>query len=205
MMGNMMNIQLQLQNKKIQIENIELQYKNNGLISDLETVNTSFEIIDIGLELLKAGMGMNLNLISNQIFQYQMKLQNIILKMQNLGIQNQNMGMNPIMNNNAFFNNGLGNVIKSNNKKIINVYFKTSSGITTIIVSNYETPINEVIEEYLNKFSIPIDKRKHLLFLLDGYIIKENDHTSIGNFCVYNIYNLSIIVHDAHSIIGGKE
>ena len=71
MMGNMMNIQLQLQNKKIQMENIELQYKNGGFIPDLETVNTSFEIIDIGLELLKVGMGMNLNLITNQIFQFQ--------------------------------------------------------------------------------------------------------------------------------------
>ena len=206
-MGNMMYIQLQLQNTKLQLENIELQYKNNGFISDLQTVNASFEIIDIGLELLKAGMGMNLNLISNQIFQYQMKLQNIILKMQNLGIQNQNMGMgmNPIINNNAFFNNGLGNVINSNNKIKINVCFKTNIGITTNIVSNYETPINEVIEEYLNKLSIPIEKRKNLRFLLNDYIIKENDHTSIGNFCVFGNYNLSIIVHKVDDIIGGKE
>ena len=207
----MMNIQLQLQNKKIQMENIELQYKNGGFIPDLETVNTSFEIIDIGLELLKVGMGigMNLNLISNQIFQFQMQLQNIILKMQNLGIQNQNMGMgmgmNPIINNNAFFNNGLGNVIKSNNKKIINVYFKTSSGITTIIVSNYETPINEVIENYLNKFNIPNEKRKSIRFLLNGCVVRENDRTSIGDFCVGGVTSLSINVHEKNNLIGGKE
>ena len=205
-MGNMMNIQLQLQNKKIQMENIELQYKNGGFIPDLETVNTSFEIIDIGLELLKVGMGigMNLNLISNQIFQFQMQLQNIILKMQNL-IQNQNMGMNPIMNNNAFFNNGLGNVMNSDNKIKINVRFKTILGHSTIIVSNYETPINEVIENYLNKFKIPNEKRKRILFLLNGCIVRENDRTSIGDFCTKGLNSLLIIVHEADDIIGGKE
>ena len=203
MMGNIKNIQLQLQNTKLQLENIELQYKNNGLISDLETVNTSFEIIDIGLELLKVGMGigMNLNLISNQIFQFQMQLQNIILKMQNL-IQNQNMGMNPIMNNNAFFNNGLGNVMNSDNKIKINVRFKTSSGIVTGIVSNYETPINEVIENYLNKFNIPNEKRKSIRFLLNGCIVRENDQTSIGDFCDKGLNSLLIIVHEANNIIG---
>ena len=202
-MGNMMNIQLQLQNKKIQMENIELQYKNGGFIPDLETVNTSFEIIDIGLELLKVGMGigMNLNLISNQIFQFQMQLQNIILKMQNL-IQNQNMGMNPIMNNNAFFNNGLGNVMNSDNKIKINVYFKTNSGIVTTIVSNYETPINEVIENYLNKFNIPNEKRKSIRFLLNGCVVRENDRTSIGDFCDKGLNSLLIIVHEANNIIG---
>ena len=202
-MGNMMNIQLQLQNKKIQMENIELQYKNGGFIPDLETVNTSFEIIDIGLELLKVGMGigMNLNLISNQIFQFQMQLQNIILKMQNL-IQNQNMGMNPIMNNNAFFNNGLGNVMNSDNKIKINVRFKTSSGIVTGIVSNYETPINEVIENYLNRFNIPNEKRKSIRFLLNGCVVRENDRTSIGDFCDKGRNSLLIIVHEANNIIG---
>ena len=204
-MGNMMNIQLQLQNKKIQMENIELQYKNGGFIPDLETVNTSFEIIDIGLELLKVGIGMNLNLISNQIFQFQMQLQNIILKMQNLGNQNQNMGMNPIMNNNAFFNNGLGNVMNSDNKIKINICFKTSSGIVTGIVSNYETPINEVIENYLNKFNIPNEKRKSIRFLLNGCIVRENDQTSIGDFCDKGLNNLLIIVHETNNIIGGKE
>ena len=203
MMGNMMNIQLQLQNKKIQMENIELQYKNGGFIPDLETVNTSFEIIDIGLELLKVGMGigMNLNLISNQIFQFQMQLQNIILKMQNL-IQNQNMGMNPIMNNNAFFNNGLGNVMNSDNKIKINVRFKTILGHSTIIVSNYETPINEVIENYLNKFNIPNEKRKSIRFLLNGCVVRENDRTSIGDFCDKGLNSLLIIVHEANNIIG---
>ena len=203
-MGNMMNIQLQLQNKKIQMENIELQYKNGGFIPDLETVNTSFEIIDIGLELLKVGMGigMNLNLISNQIFQFQMQLQNIILKMQNLGIQNQNMGMNPIMNNNAFFNNGLGNVMNSDNKIKINVRFKTILGHSTIIVSNYETPINEVIENYLNKFNIPNEKRKSIRFLLNGCVVRENDRTSIGDFCDKGLNSLLIIVHEANNIIG---
>ena len=202
-MGNMMNIQLQLQNKKIQMENIELQYKNGGFIPDLETVNTSFEIIDIGLELLKVGMGigMNLNLISNQIFQFQMQLQNIILKMQNL-IQNQNMGMNPIMNNNAFFNNGLGNVMNSDNKIKINVRFKTILGHSTIIVSNYETPINEVIENYLNKFNIPNEKRKSIRFLLNGCVVRENDRTSIGDFCDKGLNSLLIIVHEANNIIG---
>ena len=202
-MGNMMNIQLQLQNKKIQMENIELQYKNGGFIPDLETVNTSFEIIDIGLELLKVGMGigMNLNLISNQIFQFQMQLQNIILKMQNL-IQNQNMGMNPIMNNNAFFNNGLGNVMNSDNKIKINVRFKTNLGHSTIIVSNYETPINEVIENYLNKFNIPNEKRKSIRFLLNGCVVRENDRTSIGDFCDKGLNSLLIIVHEANNIIG---
>ena len=202
-MGNMMNIQLQLQNKKIQMENIELQYKNDGFIPDLETVNTSFEIIDIGLELLKVGMGigMNLNLISNQIFQFQMQLQNIILKMQNL-IQNQNMGMNPIMNNNAFFNNGLGNVMNSDNKIKINVRFKTILGHSTIIVSNYETPINEVIENYLNKFNIPNEKRKSIRFLLNGCVVRENDRTSIGDFCDKGLNSLLIIVHEANNIIG---
>ena len=203
MMGNIKNIQLQLQNTKLQLENIELQYKNTGFISDLETVNTSFEIIDIGLELLKVGtgIGMNLNLITNQIFQFQMQLQNIILKMQNL-IQNQNMGMNPIMNNNAFFNNGLGNVMNSDNKIKINVRFKTSSGIVTGIVSNYETPINEVIENYLNKFNIPNEKRKSIRFLLNGCIVRENDQTSIGDFCDKGLNNLLIIVHEANNIIG---
>ena len=207
MMGNMMNIQLQLQNKKIQMENIELQYKNGGFIPDLETVNTSFEIIDIGLELLKVGMGigMNLNLISNQIFQFQMQLQNIILKMQNLGIQNQNMGMNPIMNNNAFFNNGLGNVMNSDNKIKINICFKTNSGIASNIVSNYETPINEVIENYLNRFNIPNEKRKSIRFLLNGCVVRENDRTSIGDFCTKGLNSLLIIVHEADDIIGGKE
>ena len=202
-MGNMMNIQLQLQNKKIQMENIELQYKNGGFIPDLETVNTAFEIIDIGLELLKVGMGigMNLNLISNQIFQFQMQLQNIILKIQNL-IQNQNMGMNPIMNNNAFFNNGLGNVMNSDNKIKINICFKTSSGIVTGIVSNYETPINEVIENYLNKFNIPNEKRKSIRFLLNGCVVRENDRTSIGDFCDKGLNSLLIIVHEANNIIG---
>ena len=202
-MGNMMNIQLQLQNKKIQMENIELQYKNGGFIPDLETVNTSFEIIDIGLELLKVGMGigMNLNLISNQIFQFQMQLQNIILKIQNL-IQNQNMGMNPIMNNNAFFNNGLGNVMNSDNKIKINVRFKTILGHSTIIVSNYETPKNEVIENYLNKFNIPNEKRKSIRFLLNGCVVRENDRTSIGDFCDKGLNSLLIIVHEANNIIG---
>ena len=192
-----------LQNKKIQMENIELQYKNDGFIPDLETVNTSFEIIDIGLELLKVGMGigMNLNLISNQIFQFQMQLQNIILKMQNL-IQNQNMGMNPIMNNNAFFNNGLGNVMNSDNKIKINVRFKTILGHSTIIVSNYETPINEVIENYLNKFNIPNEKRKSIRFLLNGCVVRENDRTSIGDFCDKGLNSLLIIVHEANNIIG---
>ena len=197
MMGNIKNIQLQLQNTKLQLENIELQYKNNRLMSDFETVNISFEIIDIGLELLRVGLGINFN----QIFQFQMQLQNIILKMQNL-IQNQNMGMNPIMNNNAFFNNGLGNVMNSDNKIKINVYFKTNSGIVTTIVSNYETPINEVIENYLNKFNIPNEKRKSLRFLLSGCIVRENDQTSIGDFCDRGLNNLLIIVHETKNIIG---
>ena len=203
MMGNIMNIQLQLQNTKLQLENIELQYKNSGFIPDLETVNTSFEIIDIGLELLKVGMGigMNLNLISNQIFQFQMQLQNIILKMQNL-IQNQNMGMNPIINNNSFFNDGLGNVMNSNNPMKVNINFKTYKGNSTVIISNYETPINEVIEKFYNRFSFPIEKKK-IRFLLNGCIIKENDHTSIGNYCLNKNNNLTIIVSDANNIIGG--
>ena len=207
MMANMMNIQIQLQNKKIQLENIELQYKNNGYISDFTTVNTSFEIIDIGLELLKAGMGMNLNQIKNQIFQFQMKLQSIILKLQNLGMQNQNMGMNPFINNNAFFNNGLGNKIKSNKEIKINVLFKSTNGTSSNIVSNYETPINEVIEQYLNRFNIPIErwKKKDIVFLMNGYAIRENDHTIIGNFCSKDYYNLTIIVNDVLHMRGGKE
>ena len=192
----MMNIKLQLQNKKIQLENIELQYTNSGFMPDLETVNTSFEIIDIGLELLKVGMGMNLNQISNQIFQFQMQLQNIILKMQNLGIQNQNMGMNPIINNNAFFNNG-GNVMNSNNQIKVYAHFTTLKGHSTIIVSNYETPINKVFEKYLNKFNIPIDKRKNVRFMINGSVIREDDHTSIGNHCFCNDFNITIVVNDA--------
>jgi len=205
MMANMMNIQLQLQNKKIQLENIELQYKNNGFVSDLGTVNTSFEIIDIGLELLKSGMGMNLNQISNQIFQFQMKLQSIILKLQNLGMQNKNVGMNPFINNNIFFNNELGNVINSNNEKKINVYFKALNGLSINIISNYKTPINEVIEKFFNKVSIPIEKRKRINFVLSGCIIRKNDNTSIGNYCFKDNNNLTIIVNDSDNLIGGKE
>ena len=197
MMGNIKNIQLQLQNTKLQLENIELQYKNNRLMSDFETVNISFEIIDIGLELLRVGLGINFN----QIFQFQMQLQNIILKMQNL-IQNQNMGMNPIINNNSFFNDGLGNVMNSNNPMKVNINFKTYKGNSTVIISNYETPINEVIEKFYNRFSFPIEKKK-IRFLLNGCIIKENDHTSIGNYCLNNNNNLTIIVSDANNIIGG--
>ncbi len=204
-MANIMNIQLQFQNKKIQLENIELQFKNSGFMPDLETVSTSFEIIDIGLELLKVGMGMNLNQISNQIFQFQIQLQNIILKIHNLGIQKQNMGMNPNINNNAFFNNGLGNVINSNNQIKINVCFKTLRGNSTIITSNYETPINEVIDNYLNKFSIPKKKRKSILFLLNGLIIRGNDNQSIGNYCTKGDYNLLIIVNEEDNLLGGQE
>ena len=203
----MMNIQLQIQNTKLQLENIELQYKNSGFISDLGTVNTSFELIDIGLELLKVGMGINPNLIPNQIFQFQMKLQNIILKFQNMENQNQNMGMNPLINNNMFFNNELENEINSNNKKKINVRFKNTLGSYTNIVSNYETPINEVIEKYLNRIDFPKEKRKknNIHFFLRGYILKENDQTSIGNYCNNGECNLVILVNDAEHLRGGKE
>ena len=124
--------------------------------------------------------------------------------MQNSVIQNQNMGMNPIMNNNAFFNNGLGNVINSSNK-IINICFKTNKGVPINIVSNYETPMNEVIEKFYNRLSIPIEKRKSFRFLIDGCIIRENDHTSIGNYCNNDNYNLIILANDIEKIIGGKE
>ena len=165
---------IQLQNMGAQVQNFGMQVNN---MIGIQLQNLGMQISSIGIQIFNIGKILNQsNNIENNKFEM-------------LG-QNQSMPM-PILNfpqNFEMINNmninGNENCINNNNLKQqkLNITFYAETGLTTNIVCNFKTSVEELLKIYAKRVGINMKDiyNKNIYFISNGYYyIDPNDKTEI--------------------------
>ena len=143
-------------------------------------------------------MGMNNNFMPNMLFN------------NNINFMPNMMGMNINFNNDneewlKGFQMGVEQV-KEENRKKMNVIFRTTQGSTTNLLLEYGTTIDKMLEIYLNRVGRPElyrEKTDRIAFLFNSFKIRFGDQTPIEKF-FENTHNPKIVVDDIHPLPGGS-
>ena len=213
------NIIPQIQNMKYQINNIEsqldnliIQIQNNGLPNiGLQINNISIQILNMGIQSLNIGKQIPYNNPMNNM-NMDINLQNIITQINNIINPQMNMfGMQiPPMNNFSmgipFNENQIKNEIKEeSNVSKMEITFNASTGSKKVLLFDYGTTINEMLEKYLESFnrSDLINNKDKFVILHKGNRIDFEDKTKIEEFFEHKL-NAEVTVYDMDGLLPSK-
>ena len=179
---------------------------------------------------MNPGMGMGFgmqNMPMQNMPMQNMPFQN--MQMQNMQMQNMQMGMpngtvfmgmnNVAVNNQEGDNewmkgftlgvqevNSTSEPIISNGPKI-NAIFTTTKGVKTIMLYDYGTTVDQVIQKYLermNRSTLYNTKSDKICFLFNGAKLKYGDQTKVEEYFKHNS-TPKIIVNDVNEVIGAQK
>ena len=195
--------------------NINVMMNNNNMNFGMPINNNNM----MNNNNMNFGMGMmgipNNNMMMNNNFNNFDMGNNMMMN----NINNNNFGkpalgniqnMNPInncqnmMNNNEMDNNPYFDDINEPGPKK-NICFRNHNGITTFMVLNYATTIDEMLKKYLNLINRPYlyGQSNKIEFIYNAGLIRFGDKTSIGELFKYHP-NPKVVVDEKQHLIGSS-
>ena len=158
----------------------------------------------------------NMMMNNNNFFPNNNFLQNFNMNMNN----NIFPGMNNNINNMMFNQNNkeeewlkgfkmgveeANNLANEDNSPKMNVEFRTTNGISNIIIVKYGTTIDQLLIKYLNRVNSPEligDKDNKITFLFNACKLRFGDQTPVEVF-FKNMSNPIVVVNDVDNMPGG--
>ena len=186
--NNNMNFGMPINNNNMMNNNMNFGMGMMGIPNNNMMMNNNFNNFDMGNNMMKNNINNNFG-------------------MPGLGnIQN----MNPInncqnmMNNNEMDNNPCFDDINEPGPKK-NICFRNHNGITTFMVLNYGTTIDEMLKKYLNLINRPYlyGQSNKIEFIYNAGLIRFGDKTSIGELFKYHP-NPKVVVDEKQHLIGSS-
>ena len=209
----MSNINIQLQNYKYQLKNIESQLDDSINMQNLNQVaNMGIQILNVGIQVLYSIMQMHAFDVDYPNLNQQ--IQNIKKQMLNIEIEinnNMNMKMNQInnmqiqmnqMNNLMLMNNNIQNNL--NNKRKINVSFKTTAGSKWVMAFDEGITISEMLKKFFERIEKPqLFKSEDIAILYNATKLNWDDSTKIEEKFPPSYGIPTLIINDFQNIWGG--
>ena len=206
-------VQSQIMNMKFQIDNISIknnnnmQMMNNTQIGE-QLLNLSMQILNTGIQTFNIGKKLVMNCY-NYIEQLKMISEQInsLINLNNIMPQQPMMMMPPLpppmliqqnwmniyQNENDF--NEQENPYNNQKDNKVNVIFRATSGITTTVIVNKGTTVEELLNKYINKRGLNPLITLNFRNLNTGYSLERNDKRKVEEIIGCNSH-ISIVVSE---------